>query len=48
MVSDVPNLPSRENARICTVCEEEVPEEHFVLGHLITPLTLAVCYDYFS
>ena len=48
MVSNVPNLPSRETARICTVCEEEVSDEHLVLGYLPTPLTLAVCYDYFS
>lgn len=48
MVSDVPNLPSWEASRICLVCEDEVPEEHFVVSHLLTPLTLAVCYECFS
>ncbi len=48
MVSDVPNLPSWEASRICLVCEDEVPEEHFVISHLLTPLTLAVCYECFS
>ena len=27
------------------VCEDEVPKEHFVVNHLLTPLTLAVCYE---
>ena len=48
MVSDVPNLPSWETSRICMVCEDEVPDQHFVVGHLLTPLTLAVCYECFS
>ena len=48
MVSDVPNLPSWEASRICLVCEDEVPDEHFVVSHLLTPLTLAVCYECFS
>ena len=30
------------------VCEGEVPDEHYVVGHLLTPLTLAVCYGCFS
>ena len=48
MVSGVPNLPPWPTTRICTVCEDEVPEEHYVVGHLLTPLTLAVCYECFS
>ena len=48
MVSDVPNLPSWKASRICLVYKDEVPDEHYVVGHLLTPLTLAVCYECFS
>ena len=48
MVSDVSNLPSWEASRICLGCEDEVPDEHCVVGHLLTPLSLAVCYECFS
>lgn len=48
MVSDAPNLPSWEASRTCLVCEDEVPEEHFVVGHLLTPLAHAVCHECFS
>lgn len=48
MVSDVPNLSPREASRLCTVCEGELPDEHYVVGHLFNPLTLTVCYECFS
>lgn len=48
MVNNMPDSPSSEASRICLVCEDEVPDEHFVVGHLLTPLTLAVCYECFS
>ena len=30
------------------VCEDEAYDEHYVVSHLLTPLTLAVCYECFS
>jgi hypothetical protein len=48
MVNNMPDSPSSEASRICLVCEDEVPDEHFVVGHLLIPLTLAVCYECFS
>lgn len=48
MVGETSGLPSWEASRLCTVCEDEVPAEHYVVSHLLTPLTLAVCYECFS
>lgn len=48
MASEVSNLPSWEASRIRLVREDEVPDEHFMVSHLLTPLTLAVCYECFS
>ena len=41
-------LPSWEAQRLCIVCEDEVPDEHYVVSHPLTPLTLAACYECFS
>jgi hypothetical protein len=30
------------------VCEDEAYDEHYVVSHLLAPLTLAVCYECFS
>jgi hypothetical protein len=30
------------------VCEGEAYNEHYVVSHLLAPLTLAVCYECFS
>ena len=48
MVGETAGLPYWEISRLCPVCENEVPDEHFVVSHLLTPLTLAVCYECFS
>ncbi len=48
MVGEMADLPSWEVSRLCMVCEDEVPDEHYVVSHLLTPLTLAVCYECFS
>ncbi len=41
-------LPSWAVYRLSMVCEDAVPDEHYVVSHLLTPLTLAVCCDCFS
>ena len=30
------------------VCDDEVPDEHYVVSHLLTPLTLTVRHESFS
>lgn len=41
-------LPSREAPRLCVLCEDEVPEKHYWVGHPLTPFTLAVCPECFT
>ena len=48
MVNDMPGFPPWEASRLCTICDDEVHDEHFVVSHLLTPLTLAVCNECFS
>ncbi|MBA4115029.1 MAG: hypothetical protein H0X71_01030 [Rubrobacter sp.] len=48
MVSDMAGLPAWEASLLCMVCDDEVPDEHFVVSHLLTPHSLAVCYECFS
>jgi hypothetical protein len=48
MVSDLAGLPALEATRLRRVCDDEVPDEHFVVSHLLTSHSLAVCYESFS
>jgi len=48
MVSDMAGVPAWEATRLRRVCDDEVPDEHFVVSHLLNPHSLAVCYESFS
>ena len=45
---EMASFPSWDVSRPCLVCEDGVPEEHYVVSHFLAPLTLAVCYECFS